>query len=95
VDPGPRHRPREPAAVGSGRGPGGTAIGWFDACNADLEKAYTVVHWEPRGAGRSFPVLFTDRPGRTPQQYVADGLELTDRLRHAFGTEAVCLVGHS
>jgi pimeloyl-ACP methyl ester carboxylesterase len=76
-------------------GPGGTALGWFRTHNVVLEEHFTVVHWEQRGAGKSFPLLVTDRRRMTPEQYVQDGLELTDQLRQRFGQDKIYLVGQS
>jgi pimeloyl-ACP methyl ester carboxylesterase len=76
-------------------GPGGTATGWFRKHNAALEKRFTVVHWEQRGAGMSFPLLFTDRRRMTPEQYIQDGLQLTEHIRARFGQQKIYLLGHS
>ena len=53
------------------------------------------MHWEQRGAGKSFPLLVHDRRHMTRAQYVADGLELTGYLRQRFGQDKIFLVGHS
>jgi pimeloyl-ACP methyl ester carboxylesterase len=76
-------------------GPGGSELGWFRTHNAALEEHFTVVHWEQRGAGKSFPLLITDRRRMTPAQYVADGLELTGQLRQRFAQDRIYLLGHS
>ena len=63
---------------------------WYQGA---LEKRFVVVHWEQRGAGKSF------RAGRsgplTLETYVADALAVTDQLRSALGKEKIFLVGHS
>ena len=63
---------------------------WYQGA---LEERFIVVHWEQRGAGKSF------RAGRdgplTLETYVADALAVTDQLRNAFGKERIFLVGHS
>lgn len=66
----------------------------FGQVNADLERDFTVVHWDQRGAGKSF---FPDTPPETMnvEQFVRDTLELTDLLRRRFGQRKVYLVGHS
>ena len=75
-------------------GPGSPVTGlggtWYQGA---LEERFTVVHWEQRGAGKSF------RAGRSGplnlETYVADALEVTDQLRAAFGKAKIFLVGHS
>jgi len=58
-----------------------------------LEDRYVVVHWEQRGAGKSYPA---GRSGPlTLETYVEDALAVTDQLRSAFGKEKIFLVGHS
>src|SRR5262249_48027477 len=58
-----------------------------------LEERFVVVHWDQRGAGKSY------RAGRfgplTLESYVEDALAVTDELRNAFGKEKIFLVGHS
>jgi len=76
-------------------GPGGSELGWVRHYNADLEQHFVVVNWEQRGAGTSFPLLLTDSGRMTPQQYVAEGLQLTTYLRQRFGQDRIYLVGHS
>jgi pimeloyl-ACP methyl ester carboxylesterase len=76
-------------------GPGGSELASFRKHNGPLEDHFTVVHWEQRGAGKSFPLLFTDRRHMTRQQYIADGLELAAHLRRRFAQDKIFLVGHS
>jgi pimeloyl-ACP methyl ester carboxylesterase len=49
-------------------GPGGSELASFRKHNGALEDHFTAVHWEQRGAGKSFPLLFTDRHHMTRQQ---------------------------
>jgi hypothetical protein len=76
-------------------GPGGSELGSFRKHNGALEDHFTVVHWEQRGAGKSFPLLLRDHRHMTPHQYVADGLELAAYLWRRFGKDKIFLVGHS
>jgi pimeloyl-ACP methyl ester carboxylesterase len=76
-------------------GPGGSELASFRRHNAALEDHFTVVHWEQRGAGKSFPLLFRDRHHLTRWRYIADGLELAGYLRRRFGQDKIFLVGHS
>ena len=60
--------------------------------NADLERAFTVVQWDQRGAGKSFlnPV-----PDLTAEQITRDTLELSRELKRRFGGRKIYLAGFS
>lgn len=75
-------------------GPGSPETALFRADNAALEDHYTVIHWEQRGAGRSFHRSI-DPASMTVAQFVADLDELVDALRARFGVRQVALLGHS
>jgi pimeloyl-ACP methyl ester carboxylesterase len=75
-------------------GPGMPETGFFRRYNRALEKDFTVVYWEQRGAGRSF------RPGipaatMTVEQFISDLDALIDAVRLRLATEQVVLFGHS
>lgn len=59
-----------------------------------LEKDFTIVWWEQRGAGLSYR---SDIPPETMtvQQMIADTVAVTDYLRNRFGKEKIYLMGHS
>jgi pimeloyl-ACP methyl ester carboxylesterase len=59
-----------------------------------LEKDFTIVWWEQRGAGLSYS---SDIPPETMtvKQMVADTVAATDYLRKRFGKEKIYLMGHS
>ena len=77
-------------------GPGEPALGMSSSRNLDAEliKHYTVVHWDQRGAGKSFnrniPVS-----SMTFDRWVEDCNELIDYTRDRFDTQKVFLVAHS
>jgi len=75
-------------------GPGFAEMPLFTTYNADLEHHFLVVHWDQRGAGRSYAA---DIPAEsmTLRQFVADALELIDWLTDRFGQDKVYLLGHS
>ena len=58
----------------------------------ELEKHFVVVHWDQRGAGKSF------NPKQTGslqlERYVSDTIELAGQLRGRFRQDKVYLVGH-
>ena len=58
-----------------------------------LEERFVVVHWEQRGAGKSFRAGLSGP--LTLESYVEDAVAVTDQLRDAFGKEKIFLVGHS
>jgi pimeloyl-ACP methyl ester carboxylesterase len=58
-----------------------------------LEDNFTVVWWEQRGSGLSYPKIPPE--SLTLKQMIADTLEVTSYLRHRFGKEKIYLMGHS
>jgi pimeloyl-ACP methyl ester carboxylesterase len=75
-------------------GPGSADISIARFFDTELVKHFTVVHWDQRGAGKSFS---PDIPpeSMTREQFVADVRELSDMLRKRFGVPRIYLVGHS
>ncbi len=59
-----------------------------------LERDFTMVWWEQRGAGMSFS---TDLPPETMtmDRMIADTIEVADYLRTRFGQDRILLLGHS
>ncbi len=66
----------------------------FAHLNADLEKHFVVVHWDQRGAGKSYSSAIPDDAMKV-DQFVADTRELTQLLLQRFGAEKCYLVAHS
>lgn len=75
-------------------GPGSADISIARFFDTELVKHFTVIHWDQRGAGKSFS---PDIPpeSMTREQFVADIRELADMLRKRFGVARIYLVGHS
>jgi pimeloyl-ACP methyl ester carboxylesterase len=77
-------------------GPGAPLLGMSSSRKYDTEmiKHFTVVHWDQRGAGKSF---YSDIPvdSMTLDRFVEDCNELIDYLRNRFHTQKVFLVAHS
>jgi pimeloyl-ACP methyl ester carboxylesterase len=77
-------------------GPGEPALGMSSSRKADTEliKHFTVVHWDQRGAGKTYnshiPV-----DSMSLDRLVEDCNELIDYLRNRFGTQKVFIVAHS
>ena len=77
-------------------GPGAPMLGMSSSRKYDIEiiKHFTVIHWDQRGAGKSFN---SDIPvdSMTYERFVEDCNELIDYLRNRFHTPKVFLVAHS
>ena len=61
------------------------------------EDYFTVVQWDQRGAGRSYPLNDPEAlaPTMTLERYRDDAIELIDQLRARYGKRKVFVVGHS
>ncbi len=75
-------------------GPGLTETALFRAFNAPLEKSFTVVYWDQRGAGKSFDEKLPPS-SMTVEQLLADLDELVDWVRKRVGADKVVILGHS
>jgi pimeloyl-ACP methyl ester carboxylesterase len=77
-------------------GPGEPILGMSSSRNLDAEliKHFTVVHWDQRGAGKSY---YGDIPVQSMSldSLVEDCHALIDIIRARFNTQKVFLVGHS
>ena len=75
-------------------GPGSPEFPFFKDKHLNLEELFVVVHWEQRGAGKSY----TDnipKESMTIQQFIEDGAVVSEYLRKRFQQEKVYLMGHS
>jgi len=75
-------------------GPGMPESGLFRRFNAVLEKHFTLVYWDQRGAGKSFSRSIPSS-SMTVEQFIADLDELVDHVCRRLGKERVVLYGHS
>lgn len=75
-------------------GPGMPAMYLAHDFQRALEKQFVVVHWDQRGAGKSFNEGI-DPATLTISQLLADTDIVVDYLRQRFGAQKVWLVGHS
>ncbi len=75
-------------------GPGFSETGPFRYYNAPLERSFTVVYWDQRGAGKTFDA---DTPieSMTVAQIVSDLDELVQHVCARVGARKVVLFGHS
>jgi pimeloyl-ACP methyl ester carboxylesterase len=62
-----------------------------------IEEYFTVVHWDQRGAGRTFREADTAAIAGTirVETYVRDAIEITEHVRRRLGVDKVVLAGHS
>lgn len=75
-------------------GPGGSERGAMRRHLPELEKHFTVVTWDQRGTGTSYPALDPVQT-LTPESVVADTLAVTDYLRARFDQDRIILLGQS
>jgi pimeloyl-ACP methyl ester carboxylesterase len=75
-------------------GPGLSETGVFRRFVAPLEKTFSCVYWDQRGAGKSFD-RGIPRSSMTVEQFVSDLDELVDLVCERLGSSQVALFGHS
>lgn len=75
-------------------GPGLSDTPFLRRYNAALERSFTIVYWDQRGAGRSF-VPGIPRSSMTVEQFISDLDELIETVCARLGKKKVVLFGHS
>jgi len=75
-------------------GPGVTEMWGAREIGLEVEKHFTVVHWDQRGAGKSQGEGY-DLNDLTVDTFVEDTLALVHHLRDRFDQDRIYLVGHS
>lgn len=62
-----------------------------------IEEYFTVVHYDQRGAGKTFLESESDDIGDSirTEQYVADAIEIAEHIRARLGKDKLILMGHS
>ena len=83
-----------PALVILHGGPGFSDTPFFRRYNAPLERSFTVVYWDQRGAGKSFSRRIPGSSMRV-EQFIADRDELLETVRARLGKKSVAIFGHS
>lgn len=78
-------------------GPGSVEMPMAWTFQRGWEDFFTVVQWDQRGAGRSYPLNDPAAlaPTMTLERYRDDTIELIDVLRRKYGKDRVFLLGHS
>ncbi|MGA8925164.1 MAG: alpha/beta hydrolase [Solirubrobacterales bacterium] len=75
-------------------GPGLSETDLFRYYNAPLEKVFTLVYWDQRGAGKSFDPCIP-RSSMTVEQFISDLDELVGAVCERLGKRKVAIFGHS
>jgi pimeloyl-ACP methyl ester carboxylesterase len=75
-------------------GPGGSQVPSYRHFQLEWEQSYTMVHWEQRGAGKSYRNKLNPAT-LTVSQLVADALVVIDYLSTRFDRQDIVLLGHS
>lgn len=75
-------------------GPGFAMLPLFHEKLPELEKTFTVVNWDQRGAGKSYSQSIPAK-SMTMEQLVEDAHELTQILKQKFHKNRIFLLGHS
>lgn len=75
-------------------GPGTSQMALIGDYQVELEKHFTVVNWDQRGAGLSYNKQVT-KETMTIEQLLNDTIELTNYFRKEFKHEKIYIVGHS
>jgi pimeloyl-ACP methyl ester carboxylesterase len=75
-------------------GPGSTEMLFSHRFESELEEHYTIVHWDQRGAGKSFSRKIP-KETMNVEQFISDTYELVGMLKERFNKKKLYLVGHS
>jgi pimeloyl-ACP methyl ester carboxylesterase len=75
-------------------GPGTSQLSSNRRNTRELEKSFTVVDWDQRGAGKSYAAI-KDVDKMNIDQFVEDTRELTGYLLKRFHKDRIVLIGHS
>jgi pimeloyl-ACP methyl ester carboxylesterase len=75
-------------------GPGTSQLTLMRNNTQPIERHFTVVNWDQRGAGKSYDAA-SDRSRMHMDQFVSDLIELTRYLEQRFDKKKITLVGHS
>jgi proline iminopeptidase len=75
-------------------GPGASETALFRKYLGSLEKHYTIVYWDQKGAGKSYSKSLKGED-ITVRNYIEDTHFLTNYLKTRFGKEKIYLIGHS
>jgi len=87
------HNPKAPLLLYLSGGPGGSEMAWLRHYHPELERHFVVIHWDQRGAAKSYAAA--DWSNISPQLYLEDAGELIAQLLDRFNRECLLVVGNS
>ncbi|MFD1957843.1 alpha/beta fold hydrolase [Paenibacillus thailandensis] len=76
-------------------GPGQSNMYLSHLLDGELEKHYTVVNWDQRGAGKSYVSGKRNPSGMNLEQLVQDAGEVISYIKDKLGAEKLFVMGHS
>jgi pimeloyl-ACP methyl ester carboxylesterase len=88
------HSIENPVLLFLAGGPGGSEMGAMRNHLPALEEHFTVVTFDQRGSGKSYPAI-DPTSTLTPESSVDDAIAVTSYLRNLFETDRIYLVGQS
>ena len=88
------HDVRKPVLLFLHGGPGSSLIPLAPLFSRELEQHFVVVHWDQRGAGKSYSPR-VPRESMTTDRFIEDCAELAQHLRQRFDGRRAIVVGHS
>ena len=93
----PAIAPSAPVLLYVHGGPGGTMMPNAHLFQSDWDRFFTVVHWDQRGAGKTFKKnLFNlQKEDMTITQFIADTANVARFLKSEFNKEKIIILGHS
>jgi pimeloyl-ACP methyl ester carboxylesterase len=75
-------------------GPGAPELPAARVFGLEIEKHFTVVHWDQRASGKSHREVFEEED-LSLETYLKDTLTLVNALRERFSKDKIFLIGHS
>lgn len=75
-------------------GPGDVQSPLIDVFTA-YERAFIVVQWDQRGAGKTYEKYQEQTPNLTLDQLITDGIDLAEYLKKRFSNNGIIILGHS
>ena len=88
------HNVNNPVLLFLHGGPGMPEVAVSHLSDLELEKHFTVVHWDQRGSGKTHREGFREQD-LTVEVFSNDALALVDHLRQRFKQDKIYLLGHS
>lgn len=88
------HQKDNPVIIVAHGGPCCSEIPYIRKYQEELEKEFTIVHYDQRGSGKSYH-FFEDYSNLSPSLLTEDLVELSEFISKRFNNQKVILMGHS